>query len=66
MPPSEAYPEWRESGRRDSAGEESAVGVISKIATSDVAKNSKKEESPRKPGLEIKWKTSKNNRNVFL
>ena len=31
-----------------------------------VAKNSKKEESQRKPGLEIKWKTSKNNRNVFL
>ena len=31
-----------------------------------VAKNSKKGISPRKPGLEIIAKTSKNNRNVFL
>ena len=37
LPPSEAYPEWRERGRRDSAGEESAVGLISKIASSDAA-----------------------------
>ena len=31
LPPSEAYPEWRESGRRDGAAEESAVGAISKM-----------------------------------
>ena len=38
LPPSEAYPEQGESGRRDSAGEESAAGAISKNRPSDAAR----------------------------
>ena len=62
LPPSEAYPEWGERGRRDSAGEESAVGAISKIQTPGLVRFAGRAEAAidrQYPAVNIKAKISK-------